>query len=332
MKIGDRVRLLSGREEGFITQIIDQLQIEVEIDEGFRIPVLRSEVAIVQKDEERYFKGAKPAQIEPIAPPSLTILAQSRAVGEGVFLAFVPFNDKLLSLYLINHTPHELLFTFGEQQGQNFFGIQAGKIEGQKVQKVHLLPLEDFKNWKPLYAQVIFFKQTLHEPQLPLHFLLTFNASFFKTKRIAPLLNKEAFLYALDSRYKLPDPVEAPALRPVEAEKLREIMMERKAVFEKEFEIELPAREIDLHIEALTPHYDIMTPEAILKMQLDHFERMFDRAIASGMEKITFIHGVGAGVLRAEIQRRVSRNPYVRYYEDSHRDKFGYGATTITFK
>ncbi|WP_027003736.1 Smr/MutS family protein [Hugenholtzia roseola] len=332
MNIGDRVRLLSGREEGFITQIIDKQQIEVEIDEGFRIPVLRSEVAIVQKDEERYFKDAKPAQIEPIAPPSPTVLAQSRAIGEGVFLAFAPFNDKLLNLYIINHTPHELLFTFGEQQDQNFFGIQAGKIESQKLQKVHVLPLEDFKNWKPIYAQVIFFKQTLHEPQLPLHFLLTFNTSFFKTKRIAPLLHKEAFLYSLDSRYKLPDPIETPPLRPVEAEKLKEIMMERKTVFEKAFEIERPAREIDLHIEALTPHYDIMTSEAILKMQIEHFEHIFDRAIASGMEKITFIHGVGAGILRAEIQKRVSRNPYVKYYEDSQRDKFGYGATTITFK
>ena len=55
LNIGDRVRLVHASEEGIITKIIDNKIVEVEIEDGFRIPVRMSEVAIVSQEEEARF-------------------------------------------------------------------------------------------------------------------------------------------------------------------------------------------------------------------------------------------------------------------------------------
>ncbi len=41
MNIGDRVRLIHGSEEGIVTKLLPHDTVEVEIEEGFKIPVLR---------------------------------------------------------------------------------------------------------------------------------------------------------------------------------------------------------------------------------------------------------------------------------------------------
>ena len=59
MNIGDRVRLIRDREEGIVTKIIDERLVEVTIEEGFAIPVLKSELALVNKAETDYFGDKK---------------------------------------------------------------------------------------------------------------------------------------------------------------------------------------------------------------------------------------------------------------------------------
>ncbi|MBX9851983.1 MAG: hypothetical protein K2X86_09515 [Cytophagaceae bacterium] len=58
-----------------------------------------------------------------------------------------------------------------------------------------------------------------------------------------------------------------------------------------------PAQEIDLHIEKLVTDHSRMNNAQILELQLKTFEKNLDQAIASGMNEIIFIHGVGNGVL-----------------------------------
>ena len=52
MNIGDKVRLLHGTEEGVIRRIIDKRTVEIEIEDGFLIPVLRKEVVLISSDED----------------------------------------------------------------------------------------------------------------------------------------------------------------------------------------------------------------------------------------------------------------------------------------
>lgn len=64
-----------------------------------------------------------------------------------------------------------------------------------------------------------------------------------------------------------------------------------------------PKDEIDLHIEKLTDDYETMSNSEMVNLQLSVFETKLDQAIASGKFDITFIHGVGAGVLRQAIHK-----------------------------
>jgi dsDNA-specific endonuclease/ATPase MutS2 len=50
------------------------------------------------------------------------------------------------------------------------------------------------------------------------------------------------------------------------------------------------------------------------------------------MDEIVFIHGVGNGVLKQEIQKKLAGNKNVAWFQDAQKEKFGYGATRIKIK
>ena len=54
MNIGDKVRMLYGKEEGVITAIKGDI-IEVAIEDGFSIPVMRREIVIISPEEAKIF-------------------------------------------------------------------------------------------------------------------------------------------------------------------------------------------------------------------------------------------------------------------------------------
>ena len=58
MNVGDRVRLLTGTEEGIVTRLLDSELVEVAIDNDFTIPVLRREVVVVAQEEGKNFDRA----------------------------------------------------------------------------------------------------------------------------------------------------------------------------------------------------------------------------------------------------------------------------------
>ena len=60
MNVGDRVRLLTGTEEGIVTRLLDNELVEVAIDNDFTIPVLRREVVVVAQEEGKNFDRAAP--------------------------------------------------------------------------------------------------------------------------------------------------------------------------------------------------------------------------------------------------------------------------------
>ena len=62
MNIGDRVRVLHGKEEGIIRKVSAGGRIEVEIEDGFVIPVLKSEVVLIAEAE-------KVTSVRPTTPP-----------------------------------------------------------------------------------------------------------------------------------------------------------------------------------------------------------------------------------------------------------------------
>lgn len=99
----------------------------------------------------------------------------------------------------------------------------------------------------------------------------------------------------------------------------------KKSLFKKEKkEVVL---EVDLHINQLTKSTRNMDNFDMLNLQLDTAKHKVEFAISKRIPKIVFIHGVGEGVLRTELQRLLNKYP-VKFYDASYK-KYGLGATEV---
>ncbi|MEC4116309.1 MULTISPECIES: Smr/MutS family protein [Myroides] len=89
--------------------------------------------------------------------------------------------------------------------------------------------------------------------------------------------------------------------------------------------------EVDLHIEKLTKDHKRMEKYDMLTLQLETARGQVEFAIRNRIPRIVFIHGVGEGVLKTELEFLFSRYPEV-VAEDANYQKYGLGATQIYFK
>jgi hypothetical protein len=328
MNIGDRVRLLYHKQEGIVTKFLPNDVVEVEIEEGFRIPVLRSELVVIAREEDLVFgKNQKKSQGMGAASATADIKVWSEI---GFYIAYLPFNDQQLAVYLINNTDVQLMFTFGESNNGSYNGIASGTLQKRSSQKVHEVSLQNFDKWSPILIQALLFKHGYGSFKEAVSKKMKFTAeTFFKNKKQAPVLEQVAHLFQIDQEPPLP--IKSEAIRP---EVLKESMLysNRHDVPAKIVVASRPKIEVDLHIERLTEKSTSMNSSQILQLQLDTFEKQLDNAIMAGMEKIVFIHGVGNGVLRNEIHKKLSKHVLVEFYQDAQKEKFGYGATSVKLK
>lgn len=89
--------------------------------------------------------------------------------------------------------------------------------------------------------------------------------------------------------------------------------------------------EVDLHIEKLVPSKRGMSNYDILTLQIETAKRQLDFAIKNRMPKVVFIHGVGEGVLKAELDFMLGRNDGISF-QDANYQKYGLGATEVYIK
>lgn len=91
-----------------------------------------------------------------------------------------------------------------------------------------------------------------------------------------------------------------------------------------------PPMEVDLHIEKLVNSYRGMNNYDILNLQMETAKRQLEFAMSKRIQKIVFIHGVGEGVLKAELDFLLGRYDNLKYY-DADYQKYGVGATEVYF-
>ncbi len=404
MNVGDRVRLLTGTEEGIVTRLLDSELVEVAIDNDFTIPVLRREVVVVAADESKSFNraaptygpgqqpgrnanaskkdrsqvpkpAAGPAKATPSLAEALAAVASSgpaaaKAPGgkipsagaapaaKGLFLALVNQSPELLGVTLINNTEAEVLYTYGEETAARpYRALAAGQLGPKASTKpLAFLHLKDFETWPAAVVQLLPHRLNGDAAYELINKRQAFKATtFYTSRRPAPVIGTDAYLFQLDERAaaaiapeKLaqeaptaPEPAEAAG---VDAAALRAqltgdapakpaAVVAAAAPAKPASPVVAPPHEFDLHFEALRPdNTEELSNTAILRLQLDAFEDALSRALATNMHEIVFIHGMGNGTLRKEIHRQLSRNKDIKFFEDSRKEKFGYGATLVRLK
>lgn len=109
--------------------------------------------------------------------------------------------------------------------------------------------------------------------------------------------------------------------------KEKEASEKRKApIFKTEKHI--PIMEVDLHINQLVKSTRGMDNHDLLNLQIETAKRQLDFAIQKRFQRLVFIHGVGEGVLRQELEFLLKRYDNIKFY-DADYQKYGRGATEV---
>ena len=332
MNIGDKVRMLRAKEQGVVTRLLPGNQVEVEIEDGFRIPIMRSELVLVSPMEaERLLKQAP--GIEPQKSVVPTIIS-----NQGIYLAFIPQNDREVALFLVNNTDWDIPYTILEEKGMLTRGLQSGLLRGKSQTKLNdYYLLAKFEDWPTFVVQMLWFRPGNVSLRPPLVKRLKARAeTFYKNKANVPVVNQPGHLFQLDTDEKVASG-STPAAKAQPAPALKPDAIKAEMLTPKSDPIGVavtrPSAVVDLHVEALLPNGPgKRTPAELLELQLNTFEKTLENAVATGMNEITFIHGVGSGSLRSELHRRLGKHPHVKFFEDAQKQKFGYGATKVSIK
>ena len=314
MKIGDKVRLVHGKESGIITRVIDAQLIEVEIEDGFRIPVAKREVTVISS-EEGLITGKTTA-------PAVDQATTSKTLDGAIQIAFQAFNDRTHRVFLINERNCPVLFSCFKKTKQNTVLIQSGKLESNSILSLDEWNTNEFSSWPNLIFQFIYLLPSVEKIVQPYSTEISIKAEkFYKNKKHHPLLKGEANTWAIDSDLKL-DAKEIEILTTA----LNNPTAPNLLAFDE------PESEVDLHIEKLDADWNSLTPMQIMHKQTTTFEKKLDQAIACGMDEITFIHGVGNNVLKNELHKRLSKDKRIDFFKDAKKERFGYGATLVKLK
>lgn len=311
-KLGEFVRFVNERREGYITRIIDEQTIAVTDDDGFEIPVLASQVTRVHGKSEVTAAAAT---------NSFKTASTNEFIANGIYLAVS--DDKrigsVVHFYLLNDSSWQILLSFKTESQNKYKGEFAGLIQPNSAVKIYTASLNELDLWPKFHIQALLYSADKHEAQKPLIYSDKFKAKDFSgAKKNHKLLEHAAWMIQLDSNAAIIDPV-----------KLKESFY--KPAAEKAI-VESPGKEVDLHIEKLRDDHQFLSGSEILTIQLNHFKKCLDAAIVHKQGSIVFIHGAGNGTLRNEIHKAISKHPQVRTFMDAYKEKFGYGATEVVLK
>lgn len=311
-KLGEFVRFIDEKREGYITTIFDSIMVGVTGDDDFEIPTTIKNLTRVHGHSN--YKQTVVSVVEP------TQLIPENFIENGILLAVSPDLNKasIVHFYLVNNTNYQLYCTLNSNKANLLRGEFADVILPLSAKKVFVASLPELDNWPQLIFRIISYT-TLNKPcKQPIIINLNFKAKDFSgSKSSIWLLPHPVWVINLDEVFK------------IDVLKLKESFFKVKTELPK---IEKPAKEVDLHIEKLNPAFAGLTNVEIIEQQLKYFNNSIDAAIFHRYKTIIFIHGVGNGTLKALIHKQLGKHPQVKTFMDAYKEKFGFGATQVVFK
>jgi hypothetical protein len=311
-KLGDFVRFVDERREGYVTRIFDETMIGVTGDDDFEIPVLANKVTTVH--------GHQSAPQAGVGNTASAVIPAAEFASKGIWLGVISDIKaaSVVHFHLVNDTSYQLLATLKTEK-QQFKGEYIGIIAPKSSVVVYSAQLADIQVWPKFTLQVLYYTAQDMAPEAPLVYSEKFKAKDFSgAKKNVPVINQPGWLIRLDE----PEIV-------LDAQKLKESFF--KPAAEKQ-QVDKPTSEVDLHIEKLRDDYQFIGSTEIQRIQLEHFKKALDAAIVHQLPEITFIHGAGNGILKHELHKQLGKHPKVQTFMDARKEKFGYGATKVLLK
>ena len=147
MKIGDKVRFLSEVGGGIVSGFQGKDVVLVQDEDGFDIPMLKSQVVLIDTDDyniakvdtlgTKQKKAAEPVEIEPCDKPITfkpTVVERKDGDRLNVFLSFVPddvkrISDTTFEAYLVNDSNYYLQVLYMNAEGSNWRARFCAQVE-----------------------------------------------------------------------------------------------------------------------------------------------------------------------------------------------------------
>lgn len=147
-KLGEFVRFVNERREGYITRIIDEQTIAVTDDDGFEIPVLASQVTRVHGKSEVTAAAAT---------NSFKTASTNEFIANGIYLAVS--DDKrigsVVHFYLLNDSSWQILLSFKTESQNKYKGEFAGLIQPNSAVKIYTASLNELDLWPKFHIQAL---------------------------------------------------------------------------------------------------------------------------------------------------------------------------------
>ena len=192
VRIGDRVRLLRGTEEGRVVNIQGDKIVEVEIEDGFTIPALINEVVIIDKKEAEIF-GNNISDQDPIEE-----IKQKNHIPDGVYLGIIENEENSLGIYFINQTDDTVLYSISQNDRKVINGKSFGICEKFRSKEIGDFTSSIFNESKRLSCQILFHENQTRLIKQPLVILkLHKSVELFRNRNLCleSTVNKHVFCF-----------------------------------------------------------------------------------------------------------------------------------------
>ncbi len=240
-----------------------------------------------------------------------------------------PPEGKIL-LFLVNDCNYTLIYHFATKLAHHYTTIDAGMLEPNTKVELESIDPKAIGELPEYCFQLLYFRESATQLEEPIQKEIRISpVKFFKSASFVKnnYFNTPALLIKLTDH-----PLKA-ELEKLSDKDFQQITLTKEP--KKNVSAVLPKSdlvEIDLHIHNLIDDTRGLTNADMLKLQMDTFRKEMDSAIATGVKKIVFIHGVGDGVLKNEIRRELGRK-YAKFpFQDASFREYGFGATMAYLK
>ncbi len=347
IRVGDEVRFLNEVGGGRVTAILSKDMVSVETQDGFEIPTYIKNLVVIPPSSPSSPSSQSSKSSQSPSPLPQNHYSEVKRNGftetnqlknndfpEFIFAALPnnpgnPPEGKIL-LYLVNDCNYTLIYHFSTKTAGQYTTVDAGMLEPNTKVELDSIDPKGMGELPEYCFQLLFFRKSGNQLEEPVQ----------KEIRISPVKFFKASSFVRNNYFSTPALLIRLAENPLKAEldKLTEKDFQQVTLTKepkKQVVAEIPKSdlvEIDLHIHQLIDDTRGLSNTDMLKLQFDTFRKEMDKAIATGVKKIVFIHGVGDGVLKNELRRELQRK-YAKYpYQDASFREYGFGATMAVLR
>lgn len=325
-KPGDKVAFKNEKLSGVVIDIGKSGKIKVMLDDGFDMDVMENELikisAAANELEKFYKKEDLPLKAEtPIA-------IQFGKEGEVNFISMPAEENMVLSGQVIfileNRTDYTLAYTICAKTQVDVSGIANGILPPKSKYESEKYFRSELKTWSGLHIALLFFKPGNFKPVKPVSKDVAIQLP--ELQQTQPGLTGRNAFARLQLLYLHEEFL-------INVEQLKNAFIHKsKSVADTYSPSDVFAYsstlEVDLHIEALTTDHSKLSNTEILELQLMTFRNTLNSAIVKRLKSVTFIHGVGDGILKKAIQNELKDYKGVKH-QPAPMGKYGLGAIEI---